>query len=106
MTKGCIINISSTNAIDTYYPESMDYDASKAGLISLGHNFAKYLSSCDIRVNTVCPDWIDTSMNDDMDEEYRKSVNFVDKKKIADTIKKLILDDSRNDEVITLYGND
>ena len=26
--------------------------------------------------------------------------------KIADTIKKLILDDSRNDEVITLYGND
>ncbi len=106
MTKGCIINISSTNAINTYYPESMDYDASKAGLISLGHNFAKYLSSCDIRVNTVCPDWIDTSMNDDMDEEYRKSVNFVDKKKIADTIKKLILDDSRNDEVITLYGND
>lgn len=106
MTKGCIINISSTNAINTYYPESMDYDASKAGLISLGHNFAKYLSSCDIRVNTVCPDWIDTSMNHDMDEEYRKSVNFVDKKKIADTIKKLILDDSRNDEVITLYGND
>lgn len=106
MTKGCIINISSTNAINTYYPESMDYDASKSGLISLGHNFAKYLSSCDIRVNTVCPDWIDTSMNDDMDEEYRKSVNFVDKKKIADTIKKLILDDSRNDEVITLYGND
>ena len=106
MTKGCIINISSPNAINTYYPESMDYDASKAGLISLGHNFAKYLSSCDIRVNTVCPDWIDTSMNDDMDEEYRKSVNFVDKKKIADTIKKLILDDSRNDEVITLYGND
>lgn len=106
MTKGCIINISSTNAINTYYPESMDYDASKAGLISLGHNFAQYLNNCNIRVNTVCPDWIDTSMNDGMDEEYRKRVNFVDKKKIADTINDLILDNSRNDEVITLYGND
>ena len=28
---GAIINVSSTNAIDSYYPYSMDYDASKAG---------------------------------------------------------------------------
>ena len=32
--KGKIINIASTNAIDTFYPESCDYDASKAGVIS------------------------------------------------------------------------
>ena len=31
---GTIINISSTNGIDTNYPYSMDYDASKAGVIS------------------------------------------------------------------------
>lgn len=31
---GVIINISSTNGINTYYPTSADYDASKSGLIS------------------------------------------------------------------------
>ncbi len=38
---GSIINVSSTNGIDTIYPESLDYDASKAGVISLTHNFAR-----------------------------------------------------------------
>ena len=32
--KGKIINISSTNGIDTNYPMCLDYDASKAGIIS------------------------------------------------------------------------
>ena len=75
MGNGSIVNISSTNGIDTYYPESIDYDASKAGIISLTHNFAKYLS--DIRVNCICPDWIDTDMNKDMDEIYKAKINFI-----------------------------
>ena len=41
---GIIINISSTNGIDTPYIESIDYDASKAGLISLSNNLANYLA--------------------------------------------------------------
>lgn len=60
--KGKIINISSTNALDTYYPESCDYDASKAGVISLTHNFARELAPF-IQVNCICPGWVNTDMN-------------------------------------------
>ena len=69
--KGKIINISSTNALDTFYPESCDYDASKAGVISLTHNLAREFAPF-INVNCVCPGWIDTPMNKDMDIEFRK----------------------------------
>ena len=68
---GRIINISSTNAIDSYYVESLDYDASKAGIISLTHNLANYLSPY-VNVNCVCPGWVDTRMNSDISLEFRK----------------------------------
>ena len=68
---GSIVNISSTNAIDSFYPYSMDYDASKAGVISLTHNYAKELSPY-VRVNTIAPGWVNTEMNKDLDEEYVK----------------------------------
>ena len=68
---GTIINISSTNGIDTYYPSSVDYDASKSGLISLTYDsaveFAPY-----VRVNCIAPDWVNTEMNKELDEEFVK----------------------------------
>jgi len=70
--KGSIVNIASTNGIDTYYPESMDYDASKAGLINLTKNFANVFSPY-VRVNAVASGWINTDMNKDMDIEYKKN---------------------------------
>lgn len=104
--KGCIVNISSTNALDTYYPESMDYDASKAGVISLTHNFSLYLKDRDIRVNVVCPDWIDTDMNLEMDEEYKKSLGvFLKPEEVAKVIYDVSIDKSVNDAVIRVGDN-
>lgn len=69
---GRIINISSTNSIDTYYPESMDYDASKAGLNVLTKNFANLFAPY-VNVNAIACGWVDTDMNKNMDILYREN---------------------------------
>lgn len=70
--RASILNISSTNGIDSLSPESADYDTSKAGVISLTKNLAQALAP-DIRVNSIAPGWIDTDINKDLPEEYVKS---------------------------------
>ena len=70
---GRIINISSTNGIDKYFPMCLDYDASKAGIISLTHNLALQLKPY-INVNCIAPGWIGTENElKDVDLEYIKS---------------------------------
>lgn len=70
---GRIINISSTNGINTYYPMCAEYDASKSAVISLTHNLAVQFAPY-VTVNAVAPGFVATENEiKDMDEEYIKS---------------------------------
>lgn len=80
---GKIINISSTNGIDTNYPYSIDYDASKAGVISLTQNLAKEFAPY-INVNCIAPGWVDTDMCKNLDDSFKQEeINKIYLKRFA-----------------------
>ena len=110
--KGSIINISSTNGIDTIYPESLDYDASKAGVISLTKNLAIEFAPY-VRVNSVAPGWVITDMNKELDSSFVKNEEekillnrFADPSEIAKVIYFLSTEDANyiNGTVIRVDG--
>lgn len=111
---GRIINIASTNGIDTYYPYSLDYDASKAGLINLNHNLAEVYKPF-INVNCVCPGWVNTEMNKELDSDYIKDEckniklgRFGEPEEIAKVVAFLASDDASyvNDAIIRVDGGE
>lgn len=71
MDKGSIVNVSSNCGMDAGYVEGIDYNASKAGVISLTKDMAR-LFAPNIRCNAVAPGWIETDMVKGIDPEYRK----------------------------------
>lgn len=111
--KGNIINLSSTNGLHQYFPMCLDYDASKAGLISLTHNtslqYAPY-----VRVNAIAPGWVATENEmKELDREYIESEQqnifihrFAKPEEIAKVIYFLASDDASyiNNEVICVDG--
>ena len=109
---GKIINVSSTNGIDTNYPESIDYDASKAGLISMTKNFARYYAPY-INVNAIACGWVNTDATkeisdtfEDLEKEKILLKRFAEPDEIASVIYFLSTDDARyiNSSVIRVDG--
>lgn len=68
---GIIINMASTDGIDTVSKYNIDYAASKAGIISLTKSFA--LSFPNIKTVVIAPNWVDTESTHEMNQEYLKS---------------------------------
>jgi NAD(P)-dependent dehydrogenase (short-subunit alcohol dehydrogenase family) len=61
---GAIVNISSIHA-KRAFPASIAYACSKAGLLALTRNLALELADRRIRVNAICPGYIDTRLWDE-----------------------------------------
>ena len=111
-TGGSIVNVGSTNGIDSFYTYSMDYDASKAGLHILTKDLAVEFSP-SIRVNAVAPGWVKTEMNKNLDLEFMKGEKlkialdrFADAMEIAKVIYFLASDDASyiNGAVVVVDG--
>lgn len=112
--KGKIINVASNNAINTNDPNTLEYDASKSGVISLTHNLSKHLAPY-ISVNAVAPGWVETKkikeldklLNEEFIKEESKKIylkRFAKEEEIASLIYYLTTNDYINNEVIKIDG--
>lgn len=81
---GKIINVSSTNGINTFFPSSIDYDASKAAIINLTYNLAIQFAPY-INVNAVAPGWVNTEMNKELPKDLiQEETEKIYKKRFAE----------------------
>ncbi len=67
VSDGIVINVSSTDGIDTYSAYSMFYSASKAGLINLTKSMSLALAN---KVLCIAPNWIDSDTTRGMNQDY------------------------------------
>lgn len=94
-----IINISSTDSIDTYGTLNIDYSSSKAGVNIITKVFA--LAYPNIRIFAILPNWINTESVLEMEQKYLQSelkrINqekLLEKTDVAKTIYNLYNDDT------------
>lgn len=95
LENGVIINISSTDGINTYSKMNMDYSASKAALINLTKSLSLELKN--IRVYAVCPNWVNTESIREMNPDYLKEEmkrigqnKLIEPKCVASTVLELV----------------
>lgn len=110
IVNGFIINLSSTDGIDTGSIYSIDYNASKAGIISLTKTFSLVSKN---KIISICPNWVDIDSTKEMDKDYLNSeLKRIGQDKLinVDTIPKVIDDcikkNIESGSIIRIDGDD
>ncbi len=70
---GCIINMSSVSGVAGVARQT-NYSASKAGIIGFSRSLAKEVAAYNIRVNVVCPGFINTDMVNSLKADIKKGI--------------------------------
>lgn len=112
MHNGVIINMSSTDATDTYRTISIDYAASKAGIENMTKNLANRFPN--IKICALAPNWVNTESVLEMDNTYLKEElkrigqkNLINKEVVALKIIEMIINDEYiSGQIVRLDDND
>lgn len=106
---GIIINISSTDGINTYQTLNIDYSASKAALINLTKSLALKLEN--IKIYALCPNWVNTESIREMDQEYLKNelkrigqYKLIEPNQVADKVIEIINSNIKSGSIIVMEG--
>jgi len=110
MERGVIINVSSTDATDTFSTISMDYAASKAGVENITKNLAQRFPK--LKICGIAPNWVDTETVLNMDRNYLENElkrigqdKLLKKEEVSFKIIEIIInDDIRSGEIIRMGG--
>lgn len=70
---GCIINMSSVSGL-VGIARQTNYSAAKAGIIGFSRSLAKEVAAYNIRVNAVCPGFINTDMVNSLREDLKSGI--------------------------------
>ena len=104
-----IINISSTDGINTYSRLNMDYSASKAGLINLTKSLA--LEFTDAKVYALCPNWVNTESIREMNPEYLTDelrrigqIKLIEPKEVSSKVIEILENDLKSGSIIVMEG--
>ena len=102
-----VINISSTDGINTYSKLNIDYSASKAGLINLTKSMA--LALPNIKIVAIAPNWVETEAIGQMDKEYLKQemerINqkkLIQPKEVANKVIEILEKNIKSGEIIVM----
>jgi NAD(P)-dependent dehydrogenase (short-subunit alcohol dehydrogenase family) len=97
---GAIVNISSVGGIGFEPYDTPEYGAAKAGVVRLSASLATLKERMGVRVNCVCPGWVDTPASRrsraEMSPEEREKVPpvLLQPEEIADAVVMFVEDDS------------